>query len=221
MKLEVSLRVALKAADPVISTAYLTLVEKMGYRDKLLALNRLESYSFSISCADPAPVVRSLTGFLATQSTFYNRNKHMYFLECSWEGGRHTEGARVEQLESLDRQVARWSKLDEPQDLDGQATRNRVMLKDVAIYRSEILVEDIDADKKVAVGRGLETELATAPVTVAELGVRWYLALRVDSKKEARSVTREIVVTESRGRGLLLNPNHQQYNLLSLREIDL
>ena len=94
--LDVSLRVGLKGADPVINTAYLTLVEKMGYHGRLLAMNRLESYAFRITCEDPASTLVSLRRLLSTQSTFYNRNKHNYFLECRWGGGEHTEGFPAE-----------------------------------------------------------------------------------------------------------------------------
>jgi hypothetical protein len=42
--------------------------------------------------AEPEKTIEALTATLARQSTFYNRNKHMYSLECRWKGGERVEG---------------------------------------------------------------------------------------------------------------------------------
>jgi hypothetical protein len=219
--LNIRLRVALKGIDPVINTAYLTLTEKMGYSDNLLALNRLESYRFTVGCLDVASTLQRLREFVSTQTIFYNRNKHNYFLDSEWNGQHHTEGTPIDRLESLAEQAARWSKVDESQDRDGQAAAARVILSENPIYRAEVLVEDIEPVAKRSLAAKLETELATTPVSVSELGTRWYLALRVESDDVAKRVTHEIAVTEGRNQGLLLNPNYQRYELLSLGKIDL
>lgn len=221
MTLEVRLRVGLKGIDPVVSTAYLTLVDKMGYRGRLLAINRLESHAFSVECGDAASALQRLRRFLATQSTFYNRNKHNYFLECSWGDDRHTEGVPVESLESMAVQAARWAAVEAEQDLDGKPGSDRVILQSAPIFRPEILVEDTDPAGKLSLANKLETELAAGPVTVSESGIRWYLALDVSSDEEARRLAEEIAVTKRRDLGLLLNPNYQRYKLLSLEEIEL
>ena len=219
--LDIRLRVALKGIDPVINTAYLTLTGKMGYSGNLLALNRLESYEFTVGCADTASTLQRLRDFVSTQTIFYNRNKHNYFLDCRWDGDRHTEGTPIDRLESLADQAARWGQIDKPQDLDGQATPPRVILSDNPVYRAEVLVEDIDTAARQSLVEKLEAELSTTPVSVSELGTRWNLALRVESKEEARRVAGEIAITEGRNRGLLLNPNYQRYTLLSLNQIKL
>ena len=218
--LDIRLRVALKGIDPLINTAYITLTGKMGYSDNLLALNRLESYEFTVGCTDAASTLQRLRDFVSTQTIFYNRNKHNYFLDCRWDGNHHTEGTPIDRLESLADQAARWGQIDEPQDLNGQATPPRVILSDNPIYRAEVLVEDIDTAARRLLAEKLETELSTTPVSVSELGTRWHLALRVGSEEEAKRVTREIAITEGRNRGLLLNPNYQRYKLLSLGKID-
>jgi hypothetical protein len=219
--LDTRLRVALKGIDPVINTAYLTLTEKMGYSDNLLALNRLESYGFTVGCVDAASTLRRLREFVSTQTIFYNRNKHNYFLDCEWDGQHHTEGTSIDRLESLAAQAARWGKFDESQDRDGQETPARVILPENPIYRAEVLVEDIEPVAKRSLAAKLESELATSPVSVSELGTRWYLALRVESDDVAKRVAHEIPVTKGRNRGLLLNPNYQRYTLLSLSQIEL
>jgi hypothetical protein len=193
----------------------------MGYSDNVLALKRLESYAFTVGCADAASTLQRLREFVSTRTIFYNRNKHNYFLDCRWDGGQHAEGTSIDRLESLAAQAARWSKVDESQDLDGQVTPARVILRDNPIYRAEVLVEDIDPAAKRSLAAKLEAELATTPVSVSELGIRWCLALRVESEEEAKRVTREVAVTEGRNHGLLLNPNYQRYRLLSLSQIEL
>ena len=89
------------------------------------------------------------------------------------------------------------------------------------MFRSEVLVEDTDPSSRDGLARRLESELASAPVVVSELGTRWYMALQVSTQAEAEAITREIVVTRKRDRGLLLNPNYQGFKLLSLAPIDL
>ena len=113
-----------------------------------------------------------------------------------------------------------WRQVDSSQDLDGQPDTGRVILGESSIYRAEILVEDIEPVAREALCDKLEAELATSPVTVSELGIRWNLALRVDSEEEAKRIAHEITVTEGRNRGLLLNPNYQQYTLLTLSQIE-
>lgn len=221
MTLDVSIRVGLKGADPVINTAYLTLTEKMGYRGRLLALNRLESYGFAVGCRDAASTLEQLRRMLFTQTTFYNRNKNTHFVEYRWNGSRQTDGLSIEVLESLAGQVKRWAMLGRAGDLDSQPAAEQVILNRVPIYRSEVLVEDVDTTAKSALAGRLESELGANPVTVSELGVRWYLALRVGSDEEAQRATRDIVVSESRDHGILLNPNYQRHTLLSLHAIDL
>jgi hypothetical protein len=193
----------------------------MGYRGKLLAMNRLESYGFAVGSPDAATTLQELRRLLATQTLFFNRNKHNYFLDCRWDGQTHSEGTPVAVLESLALQAARWAKLDESQDLDGQRDPARVILQRDPIYRAEVVVEDIDPTASDSLARRLESELSSAAVSVSELGIRWYLALDVPSGEEAEDVTQGIVVAERRNRGLLLNPNYQRYKLLSLNQIGL
>jgi hypothetical protein len=281
MRLDVSLQVALKGVDLVTETAYLTLAGKLGYADNLLALLRLESYAFAIECADANDTLAALRRLLAVQSTFYNRNKHNYFLDCHWDGGQHTEGVDPDSLRRRLASEASARLEDGKTYLDSQGARTRVILQDVPegprfpdkdtaghkvprspdkdtaghkvpgfpdkdtaghkvpgspekdtaghkaprlpekdsaphLYRSEVLVEDLEETTRAALAGRLESELATTPVTVSELGTRWILALRTGSEAEAETLTREIVVTEKRDRGLLLNPNHQGYKLISL-----
>jgi hypothetical protein len=220
MTIGVSIRVGLKGVDPVINTAYLTLTDKMGYSGRLLALNRLESWEFTVECPDAASTLERLRRMLATQTTFFNRSKHNYNVHYRWNGASAAEGLVMSALESLAGQIQRWERLGRAGDLDSQRSAGGVILNRAPRYRAEVLVEDIDEIARTALSTMLESELGVNPVTVTELGVRWYLVLRAGSEKEARYTTDEIVVAETRDRGILLNPNYQRYTLLSLTPME-
>jgi hypothetical protein len=219
---DVSLWVALKGVDLVARTAYLTLVDKMGMQDNLLAIKRLDAFTFAIETDDPDATVSRLSRFMNVQSTFYNRNKHNYFLQCRWEGDELHEGVTAEALENrLVSEVRSRLQLDTGQDLRSHAEGDRVMFENVPVFCAEVLVEDREDAAKKALARKLEAELATAPVTVSVLGTSWYLALRAESEEAARELASTIVVTERRDRGLLLNPNDQIHRILRLEAMDL
>lgn len=222
MKLDVSLHVLLKGVDLVASTAFLTLADKLGYTDNLLSLIRLDTYTFTVDCPDLQATLATLRRTLNVRTIFYNRNKHKYLLDCRWDGGQYGEGFsrgaidRRLGAEAVGRLKDRGGK-----ELDSHRGCTGVILGGVPVFRSEVLVEDADPSARAALARRLESELATAPVVVSEMGTRWVMALNVASKDEAEAVTREIVVTRKRDRGLLLNPNYQGYKLLALAPIDL
>ncbi|UCG51478.1 MAG: hypothetical protein JSW58_15035 [Candidatus Latescibacterota bacterium] len=222
MTVEVTLDVFLKGVDLVASTAFLTLRDKMGYRRNLLALSRLDAYGFAIETEDPDRTVATLKRVLATQSTFYNRNKHNYFLDCRWEGGGTTEGTTPEDYrQQLVSQARKTVLAGTKKDFDSTQDVDRVIFKDVPVYRTEVLVEDLDPAAKTAMARKLEDELSAARVVVTRLGTCWHLALRAETDGEAREVTEGIVVTKKRDRGLLLNPNYQGHKFLALEQIGL
>jgi len=94
---DVRLLVYLKGADLTASTAFLTLRDKMGYADKLFGIKRFDEYAVSIESGEPAGTAEALKRLLATQSTYYNRNKHDFLLCCTWEGGELRDG--VDEIE--------------------------------------------------------------------------------------------------------------------------
>lgn len=221
MKVNVELLVGLKGVDLVAGTAFLTLVDKMGYGGRLLGLRRLDSYGFGFDTSQPEEAAGRLRRFAATQSTFYNRNKHNYFLRCAWPGGEVTEGVAPDRLMGgLRSDVARHLKQASSKELASGPSDGGVILGTASIYRAEILVEESGPFAKNALARKLESELSTVPVTVTVLGTCWHLALRAGSPDEARRAVEDIAVTGRRDRGLLLNPNHQDYRILSLQAFE-
>lgn len=221
MRLDVRLRVWLKGVDLVTSTAYLTLRDTMGYGGRLLGIRRVEFSSFDLACEDPATAVAALKRMVSTQSEFYNRNKHNRLLECHWNGGgREVQGTPLDGLlGGLVPYVSSGQQLDDSQEFDGKSPRDQVILAEVPIFRTEVLVEDREAFPKTALAQRLESELATTDVTVSALGTCWYLAVRSDSESSALAMTEEIVVSRSRNRGLLLNPNAQAFEIRSVEEL--
>lgn len=220
--IEVSLDVMLKGIDLVADTAFLTLRGKMGYQDNLLAIKRLDSFAFRFDTGNPPETLARLKRLLNTQTLFYNRNKHNFSLRCRWEGGGLEEGVPVEHCHrQLATQARRTLAGVSPENFRSVEGETRVMLKNVPVFRTEVVVENLDPSVKSGLSQKLETELSTAPVVVATLGTLWHLALRAVSRGEAEALTRQIVVTERRDRGFLLNPNYQGFRLLAAETMEL
>ncbi|MFQ5510715.1 MAG: hypothetical protein ACE5EO_02600 [Candidatus Krumholzibacteriia bacterium] len=221
MKTGVRLRVWLKGTDLVTRTAYRTLCDKMGYAGRLLAIRRLDFAEFEITGPEPRRAVPAVTRMMSTQSEFYNRNKHKHLIEFEWGGdGRKVEGVPLEDLLGyLTRDVTRRQGLDDSQEFNGKSGPNQVNLDRVPIFRTEVLVEDRDPFPKLALAKRVESELSAANVTVSALGTCWYLAVRAASTAEAMAETERIVVSKSRDRGLLLNPNAQSFQVRSVERI--
>lgn len=221
MTIVAALDVMLKGADLVADTASLTLRGKMGYADRLLGIKRLDAYEFQIESPAPAETALALKRFLNTQSLFYNRNKHHFSLRCRWEGGGLDEGGAADRGDrQLAAQVGGALAGVPEKDLRGGGAAGRVILMGGPVFRTEVLVEDLDATVKTNMARKLESELSTTPVVVPTLGISWHFALRADTSEEARAITEEIVVTRKRDRGLLLNPNYQGYRFLGAKKME-
>lgn len=222
MTIEVSLDVTLKGIDLVADTAYLTLRGKMGYEDKLLGIKRLDAYAFRFDTLNPPESLARLKRLLATQTLFYNRNKHNFSLRCRWDGGRLDEGVSADHSHrQLANQVERTLASGRPENFDGTKSEIRVMLQKVPVFRTEVVVEDLDPSVKGGLSAKLERELSTGPVVVTTLGTLWHLALRAKTRDEAEAVTRDIVVTRKRDRGFLLNPNYQGFRLVAAETMEL
>lgn len=219
MNVSASLWVWLKGADLVAGTALLTLREKMGYDDRLLGIQRFDAYGFSMESDAPGEAVDALERMLAFRSTLYNRNKHSFCLECRWGARGRAQAGQPLDVPRRRLIASVMGRPGAPREFDGNDTQERVILKGAPIYRSEILVEDLDASVKAALSKQLAPELAAAEISVQTLGTAWHLLLRVASADDARAVTREIAVSRGRDRGLLLNPNNQGFQMLHVERI--
>ncbi len=221
MNIEIRLRVWLKGVDLVTSTAYLTLCDKMGYAGRLLGIKRTDFLAFTMASPDPGGTVAALKRLISTQGDFYNRNKHNQLLECRWDGeDGEVHGTPIDHLlASLSREISERQRLDDSQEFDGKSGQDRVILTHVPVFRTEVLVEDREPFPKLALAQRLESELAVTDITVSALGTCWYLVLRAESDAQARSITEGIVVSKSRDRGLLSNPNAQVFGIRSVERV--
>lgn len=227
MRLDVSLWVSLKGVDLVATTAYLTLADKMGFRYDLFAIKRLEVCELTVECEDPGATSAALQRIFATQSSYYNRNKHNYSLVCTWPGGEVRAGVRLEETKKqLEMETLRKLSVaplpdDEggEEDLDSNGNPDRVILTDVPVYRTEVLIEDLDTFSRTALAGRLESGLCAGPVAVTALGTCWYLALAAGDEEDARDLAEQIVVTARRDRGLLLNPNDQGFRIIAVERV--
>jgi hypothetical protein len=227
MKIDAQLLVWLKGADLFASTAYLTLVGKMGFGDKLAGIKRFDYFRLAIDATGetaggtpPRETIAALKDVLDRQSTFYNRNKHAYSLECAWNGSSHVEGLPREEVR------ARWageiSKTLQNQhvaDFDGKTSPKRVILNEFKGFLAEVMVEDEDPSARESIAAKLQGGLGGTSVSCANRSTLWWLALCVQNQKEAAALASEIAVTKRRDSGLLMNPNYQSAEFVSVKEI--
>jgi hypothetical protein len=197
----------------------------MGYGDRLLGVARSDAFEFRIESGTPQETASALKRFLNTRTFFYNRNKHHFSLVCAWEGGGFEEGVAADRgcldlAARVRRVLASHSFQGSREDSRGGNAGSRVILTGSPVYRTEVLVEELDSAMRDNMARRLEGELSTAPVVVSTLGIRWRLALVADTPEEARATAEEIAVARRRDRGLLLNPNYQVYRFLGAEQME-
>jgi len=226
-RIDVQLLVALKGADLTARTAELALVDKMGYRDRLLGLSRFDYFRLEIdSSEEPERTVAGLERILGAQSTFYNRNKHVYSLACRWPGGGCDRGVNRAELRSGWLAGVRKNMENQSHtDLDGKESSKRDILNNLGGFLVEVLVEDDDQTARdsiaAKIGGGLAQNGGTVGVEVRCLNraTIWWLAIYAPDTEAAEQTAREIAVTRRRESGLLMNPNYQRVDFVSTQPI--
>ncbi len=221
--MEATLLVYNKHIDLVAETAGITLRDKMGYAGRLLALRRFDFFRFMVDTTSDEEYSASVDGIrkaLASTSTFYNRNKHNYFLEFRNGGETIAEGVGLERLERdlADRAVKSLEK-NQIKDLDIHDGRKKVIFSGEPVFLGSILVEEMDHTRKEGLGARLGDALGTKRVEFLDAGVLWWLLVSAHDADAAGRLVDEIAVSRRRDRGLLLNPNYQEYKLLGIKEL--
>ncbi len=221
MKIDVKLSVFLKGADLVAETAYLTLIEKMHYEGRLSNLKRFDFFRFDIDSDAPERTASDLKTLLDRQSTFYNRNKHGHILHCRWEGGEFREGPEPDILRRrFYGEMSKPSDFKEVAEFHGKMEEKKVIIRVNRFFLVESLVEDREAMYRSALAGKLQAGLGGVPVAVPSSGTLWWLLLVADSETEARATAEEIIVSERRDKGLLLNPNYQRFEIASITRVE-
>ena len=226
--IDIRLFVGLRGPDLTASTAYLALIQKMGFGDRLLGLRRFDFFHLSVEAQAPAETtIEALTATLARQSTFYNRNKHMYSLECRWDGGERVEGPTHQTMVSgfangLGSRGNRQTGID----FDGKREGKVSIVKESPAFLIEVFVQDDDVAGREAIAAKLTREL-TASVGHGSVKVQcpgratvWWLAVSARDEDEAVATARQITVTHRRDEGLLMNPNYQSAEFVSAGRVD-
>lgn len=212
--IDARLLVWLKGSDLFASTAFLTLVGKMGFTDRLAGVKRFDYYRFRIAGraadADAGGAVTALKAVLDRQSTFYNRNKHGYMLDCEWSEGHTVEGPSREDIRSrwLD-ELSKSLEFKGVTNFDGNNSSKRVIFNKFEGFIAEVMVEDEDPSAKESVAVKLQSGLGGTTVTCVNRATLWWLALYAETEVEARGLAKEIAVTTRRDSGLLMNPNYE------------
>jgi hypothetical protein len=227
MKIDAQLLVWLKGTDLFASTAYLTLVDKMGYSDRLAGIKRFDYFRFELNGANGRPadgppenLVTSLKGVLDRQSTFYNRNKHAYTLECSWGDSDHLEGpSRAEIQERWMTEISKTLQNQTVADLSGKQRHGEGIFNEFKGFLAEVSVEDEDPSARESVATKLRSGLGGLGVTCTNRATLWWLALFVPSREEAGELAKEIAITARRDSGLLMNPNYQSAEFKSVKQL--
>jgi hypothetical protein len=219
--IDARLLVALKGTDLAARTARLALVDKMGFGARLLALKRFDYFRFGIdSPAQPDATIDALSRLLDRQSTFYNRNKHVYSLACAWEGGERVLGvARADLLRQWSKHIEKTSVTDS----DGKISTEEAIVNISGRYLVEVLVEDDDQSARASIAARIRGGLSEgretrgAEVTCFNRATVWWLAICASDAEAAERTARDITVTTRRDRGLLMNPNYQVAEFLSVQ----
>jgi hypothetical protein len=218
-RIDVTLLVALKGADLYAATAALALHDKMGYEDELIGLKRMDYFRLTLeSEAAPERAIENLRKVLGRQSTFYNRNKHLYVLE--WEAGEAGSGGAGEAREAL---LGRWQ-ADLARHLQnkgsvesgGKDPANGFILGGSKGFLVQALIEDDDTSTRDTIAAKVQTDLAglegsaDVKATCQHRGAVWWLALFAPDAAGAQDMARHITVTQRRDSGLLMNPHYQR-----------
>ncbi|MDH4037571.1 MAG: hypothetical protein OEX18_04575 [Candidatus Krumholzibacteria bacterium] len=231
-RLDARLLVGLRGPDLVATTARLALVHKMGFGDRLAGLERYDFFHLEIeSAAPPEATIDALRKALARQSTFYNRNKHMYSLDCRWDGELRTDGPTHEALKHRFGQiVGRIGGGNEPKsgtgiDFDGKRGSRVATVKEYPAFLVEVSVEDDDSAGRDAIAARLTGELSgmlggTIRVRCPSRATVWWLGIAAPDEAAALETARQITVTKRRDAGLLMNPNYQRAEFVSAGRIE-
>jgi hypothetical protein len=227
-RLDARLFVGLRGPDLAATTARLALVQKMGFGDRLLGVRRYDFFHLSLEADAPAEkIIGALRETLARQSTFYNRNKHMYSLECRWDGQEKVDGpTHREMREQFGETLGSRSGRQTGIDFDGKGDSKADIVNESPAFLVEVFVQDDGSAGRDAIAAKLTREL-TASVGQGSVKVQcpgratvWWLAVRAADESDAVETARKITVTRRRDEGLLMNPNYQRAEFVSAGRVD-
>jgi len=227
-QIDIRLFVGLRGPDLAASTAFLALVQKMGFGDRLAGLRRYDFFHLTIEADAPAEkVIDALQRTLASQSTFYNRNKHMYSLECRWDGQERIEGvAHREMIAQFGSRLGSRPGRRAGIDFDGKGESKADIVDMFPTYLVEVFIQDDDSAGRGAIASKLTRELAASvgqgsvKVHCPGRATLWWLAVRAAGEEDALATARQITVTRRRDEGLLMNPNYQTAEFVSAGRVD-
>lgn len=225
--IDARLLVGLRGPDLAALTARLALVEKMGFGDRLAGLQRWDFFHLSLeSAAPPEAVIEALKRTLARQSTFYNRNKHMYSLECRWGSELRVDGpSRADLARRFGQALGKHGAAGT--EFDGKPGSKADIVNTSPVFLVEVIVQDDDSAGRDGIAAKLTRELS-APDGLGAVTVRcpgratvWWLAIAASSESAAMETARQITVTTRRDQGLLANPNYQGAEFVSAGRVGL
>jgi len=196
MKIPVQLWVRLKVIDLVTQTAWMTLVEKLNFADRLRGLTHYWYWGMEAEGADAKGICAEIDRVIRLDSAFTNQNKHLYRIEAGQGPGRGDLS-----LEN-DLRVSR--------DASGSGD----------IFAFDCLVRERRPDRETGFTDRLNARLRGVTVSRMKYGEVWRLLVSASSREDALGDVERMLVSRSRREGLLLNPHYQTYEIIATTRVN-
>jgi|GEM_PF-2610186 len=222
-RLSAELFVFNKNVDLIASTAYIALSGENGLRGCAFggsggSITIVLLWSSGPE-EGPQAVLERIDGVMRAGSTFFNRNKHNYILECSWEESMKKLGVDAGRVEKeMIEGICKSETGGEPAYLDIQKNSEKVIFNKEDLFLGSLLVENKDPVEKKALETALAPEMEPALLVIEHKGTLWWLAVRGFSGGDARGTIEEMAVSVSKDKGLLLNPHYQDHEITFLKK---
>ena len=143
----------------------------------------------------------------------------MYSLQCGWGDTDHLEGAdRAELQERWMGEISKTLQNQQVADFGGKSPSGKGIFNEFKGFLAEVMVEDEDPSARESIAAKLRGGLGGVGVSCTNRATLWWLALSVPTQNEAGELAKEIAVTARRDSGLLMNPNYQSVEFLSVKE---
>jgi hypothetical protein len=210
--------VGLKVIDLIAQTAWITLREKLGYGDELSGLRRFSYWDMEADTNGGEEIVDDVERVITMDSTFTNQNKHLYRLMMLDESG-NIEVSRGNL--SFEHGFSNNRGADNGRAGAALAGGHEKSLPEDSAsgcYIIHSLVRERDQLREEGYTDRLNMKLNHGKVRVIKAGEVWSIKVVAGTEKKAVGLVKDILVTHSRRKGLLINPHYQDYQIINIYE---
>ncbi len=200
MNAGLELWVRLKVVDLVAQTAWMTMIEKLGFAGDLKGLVRYSYWRMDVESSGRESILKEVDRVIRFDSAFTNQNKHLYRLLL--QGGE-------------DAPQAAPSMGDLQVENDYPISEEAAVERGERIFAIDCLIRERDGIRESGFRSRLNDRLSGVSVLSLKAGEVWRFIVSSDSLDGAKLKVEGIVVTRTRREGLLLNPHYQTFEILS------